>query len=110
MAKPVRWDLDIVRGDLYSITLTIIDGNEDPIDLTAVTLTAQVRPTPDSPTVIDFAVDDSDAEDGIVVLSLTPEQTGTLKGKPHRWDLESDAGPETLAYGVVNVLLDVTHA
>lgn len=118
--EPQYLDLIAYSGDGLSFSLAVTDDAAAPVNLTG-TMIAQVRVTrltPDPP-LTTFAVDLTQAVDGIAVLSLTGEQTDTLSnGTPPsekfegEWDLQWTATgkePVTLVQGKIEVLPDVSH-
>jgi hypothetical protein len=113
--EPQILDLVLYGGDGVGFRLIVTDSDEEPMDLTGVTR-AYIRLTRNDyelPTV-EFAVDD-----GIVILSLTGEQTTSLvEGLDAGvkfigvWDVEwtgTDAEPLTLCQGKLECMPDVTH-
>lgn len=79
----------IYGGDGWSRTLTISQSGT-PVDLTDgwSGWKAQWRPTAGAQTVLDIDVDVTDAATGVLVLSLTGDQTGSMGGDGV-WDLEA---------------------
>lgn len=112
---PQNVDLELYAGDGASLKLVVadIDGNPIPID---GTVTAQIRSTRTDPTVAAaWAVDLSQAAQGIIFLGLTGLQTADLvNGADFSgfWDVEWNPAtqePVTLMQGKVSCELDVTH-
>lgn len=113
---PQILDLILYAGDGVNIRLTITDKDDAVVPLTG-TIEAEIRvkrPDPD-PVVAQFDVDLSEATDGIVLLSLTGEQTQTLvteKKFTGVWDVQwtaTDAQPRTLCQGKVECVNDVSR-
>lgn len=79
----------IYGGDGWSRTLTISQGGT-PVDLTAgwSGWKAQWRPTAAARTAIDITIDTTDAASGVLRLSLTGAQTGSMGGDGV-WDLQA---------------------
>jgi hypothetical protein len=112
---PVTLDLTLYAGDGFSMRIAFIDkttGDPWPIDGTWL---AQVRSTAASTEVIaDFVIDDSDADNGNIVVSLTGDDTrACLAGAPTCfWDLQQTppgGQPRTWYAGKVKVSQDVTR-
>lgn len=96
---PPRQQLPTWRaGDPRRITVTVSDTDGDPVDLSGSSWAAQIRARASGPVVVAFAVDETAAEDGTVVLALTGEETRDL---PTRWvtDLEGSQHGTLVAFG-----------
>jgi hypothetical protein len=119
--QPDVLDLALYAGDGVSIRLLCTNSSGAPIDVTG-TVKAQVRlaPITEDPPIVEFAADMVDAYLGIVVLSLTGEQTQELSDHPSStagkfvgvWDIQWEpAGlePRTLSQGRVECVSDVTR-
>jgi hypothetical protein len=107
--KPGTLNLELTAGDDYDLVVTVVDGNQAPIDLTGRTFTAQARQFADSPDVIDFTIDTAGAASGQLTLSLAAVVTAVLK--PGVWDLQQVVGgkTQTLLAGNVYVNAEVTR-
>ena len=109
MAEPANYDIKLVAGDDYSITIKLLqDGT--PIDTSAYTFTAQIRDgyLPDGTLVASFTVA---PVTGGATLSLTSAQTEPLRNYSRLyWDVQS-ASPQVRTWlsGRVNVTPEVTE-
>lgn len=116
-------DISFYAGDGVSYKLVFKTNEEpqEPIPITG-TIEAQIRPNRDLTTavLVSFSADMSEADDGIIYISLTGEQTqdciehtSTRKGKfKGVWDVEWTAPgsePRTVIQGDVECLADVTR-
>lgn len=118
---PQVLDLSLYAGDGVDFKMIAKNGAGAPIDITGV-VQAHVRLerlTPDPP-IAEFGVNVVDAYQGIVILSLTGEQTMALSQDPSSssgkfvgvWDVQwTPAGsqPRTLVQGKVECVADVTR-
>lgn len=107
---PGSRSLTVYAGDDYTHTVTAVDGNGDPVDLSDRTWTAQWRRSRVSATAVAFTVDTTNAAAGVLVVSLTAAQTAQLASG--EWDLQGvygDGTVETLLQGEVVVTKDVTR-
>lgn len=119
--QPQVLNLMLYSGDGVEFRLLCTNGANAPIDVTG-TVKAQVRldrATENAP-IVEFASNLVDAYQGIVILSLTGEQTkelsehtssdnGKFKGV---WDVQwipAGKEPRTLCQGVVECVADVTR-
>lgn len=111
MAAPGALNLDLYRGDSYAHTLTFLDGDEDPIDLSGRDYLAQIRPHATSTEILaTFTIDDANADTGVLVLHLDADETAALS-RSGVWDLQETIGEvvTTILAGTATVTLDVTR-
>lgn len=113
MSTPATRDISLYRGDDYTHVLTFVDNQEPPeaLDLSGdYTFKAQIRDRPENGTVVHatFDIDITQANLGIIVLSLPDSQT---RFPPAYWDLEVNDGATTQTWlkGTVLVSGDVTQ-
>lgn len=119
--QPQILDLALYAGDGISFRLICTDSANQPVDITG-TVNAQIRvsATASDPPIVEFTPNLVDAYLGIVVLSLTGDQTQALSDDPSSkngkftgvWDIEWDpaeAEPRTLCSGKVECVADVTR-
>jgi len=108
MAGPALLSRTAYQGDIWAMTVTFTDGT-DPLDVSGGTWRAQVRKTPSSTTVLaDIAVDTTDAAAGVLVLSLTAEDTAGLPPECW-WDLEDTTAGKTYLRCKLTVTREVTR-
>lgn len=114
---PQTLDLRLYAGDGAGIRFTITDSTSAALPLTGV-MKAEIRANREDadPALATFAVDLTDAATGIVLISVTGEQTHALITGDETfvgvWDLEwtpTDDEPVTLVQGKVECYPDVTH-
>lgn len=108
---PATRDLTMYQGDTYEHELTVTDDADPPValDLSTGTWRAQVRKHAQATSVLaSFAVDDTDAANGVLFLTLTPEQTAALPSNC-TWDLEDTVAGVTYLRGAVTVEREVTR-
>lgn len=117
---PEVLDLTLYAGDGFSFSLAVTDASADPIPLTGDML-AQIRVTrlETNPPATTFLINQDQATQGIVTLSLTGIQTQALSdGTPPtekfvgEWDIQwtpINAQPITLCQGKVECLPDVSR-
>jgi hypothetical protein len=113
MPVPQRIPLSLYRGDTCSVALRLwADTAEtDPVDLAGVTITAQVRLTADSTTVV--ATFEVTVDGNTVLLLLPPAVTAVLPPKGV-YDVQLDWNSDgtliqTVLAGEVTVTADVTR-
>jgi hypothetical protein len=118
---PEQVDLQLYGGDGVELEINVSNGSASPFPLDGE-VAAQIRGSrvnPDS--MADFAVDMTNADIGIVIVSLTGDQSASLHGDPTapiekfkgvwdvQWTPESGRAPVTLVQGNVESSLDVTR-
>lgn len=117
--RPSVVNLLIYAGDGLDIKLTFLTKDGAAIDITG-SVAAQIRPDrthPNDPPLVAFNVNMVDAYEGVIVLSLTEEQTiSLLDGSPDKfegvWDVQwtpEDEEPKTVIQGDVECTPDVTR-
>lgn len=109
MAEPAQYDIKLVAGDDYQITVKLLEDGA-PIDSSSYTFSAQIRDgyLPDGELVESFAVT---PVAGGATLALTKTQTEALRNYPRLyWDMQS-ASPQVRTWlsGRVNVTPEVTQ-
>lgn len=114
---PQTLDLVLYAGDGAGIRFRITDSTGAALPLTGE-MKAQIRANREDadPALAEFAVDLTDFATGIVLISVTGEQTHALISGDEKftgvWDLEwtsPDDEPATLVQGNVECFPDVTH-
>ena len=119
--QPQILDLSLYAGDGVSFRLICTDKAGAAVDVSGA-VDAQVRLNRDKDTtpIIEFAANLVDAYQGIIVLSLTGDQTQALIDDPSSvsgeftgvWDVQwapSGLEPRTLCQGKVECVADVTR-
>jgi hypothetical protein len=114
---PPVCDMDLYAGDGISISFTVVNSDQTPYPLDGV-VTAWIKKkrTDGDPPLAEWSVDASQQDQGIVLLSLTGEQTEALVNGSTTftgvWDMQfvkSGGQPMTLLQGKVTCNADVTH-
>ena len=114
--RPKFLDLELYAGDGVTIQLTVTDNAVAAIDLDGA-ITAQIRAARlDVEVLAAFSADLTGAADGIVLVSLTGEQTADLITDDElftgAWDVQwvkVGSEPITLVQGKVKCHADVTR-
>lgn len=109
------YDFDLDQGATHSFTLTYADSNGTGIDLSAHTITMDVRAGFKDST-LQFTltngsgIDMTNAATGILVVTISATQSGALSDDVYRYDIEADlAGTVTrLVQGEITVSREVT--
>lgn len=109
-------DLDpLVRGDDWTIKLTITSGNS-PVDITGYTYYMTLKSDIDAADPGDIQVTasstGSDATSGILYINFTNVQTDSLTPQNYYYDIQQkdDTGAiQTLFIGKVKVVKDITR-
>jgi hypothetical protein len=120
--QPQILDLLLYSGDGFKMKLTCTDKANAPVDISG-SVKAEVRLDrlkPNDPPIIQFSIVLTDAYLGVMVLSLTGDQTQQLTDLPSSkggrfvgvWDVEwTPAGeePRTICQGKLECVADVTR-
>lgn len=114
--RPKSLDLELYAGDGATIQLSVIDNQSRPIPVDGE-VTAQIRVNRlDTDSLVEFDANLTQAQSGIVLVSLTGEKTASLiTDEPlfrGVWDVQwlaPDTEPITLIQGRVNCYADVTR-
>jgi hypothetical protein len=119
--KPQVLDLSLYAGDGVEFRLICTDSDGDPLNVSG-NITAQIRVdrSETSTAIVDFDANLVEADQGIVALSLTGDDTQALMMDPSVskdkfqgvWDVQwtpSGQEPRTLVQGKVECVADVTR-
>lgn len=98
----------IRQGDPRTITITVEDGDGDPVDLSAASWLSTVRESPTSAAGVDLAIDASQGATGVLRLALTGAQSRTLSPGPVVGDVEGSTFGTILTFKA-DVNADVTR-
>lgn len=96
----IKANLVIDQGATYSVTLDITDEEDQVIDLTGYTGAAQIRKHYTSSNSVPFSVSVVPL-DGVVQLSLSANQTGSITAGRYVYDVEL-----TNASGIVSRVVE----
>lgn len=117
---PGQYNFDVYQGDTkeFSVVLTAgppPSGPFVPIDLTGCTVLAQIRDTAAAASVAAaITCTITDAENGVILLSMAPTVTATLSGSATKvWDMEvtyPSGKKYTYLRGNVTITAEVTRA
>lgn len=109
---PESLDLSCYAGDGAAVRI-VVSSKGTPFDVSG-DHEAQIRINRlDADPVDEFDIDDSDAANGVLLMSLTGEQTAQFgDGFKGVWDMQwtaTDGQPKTLVQGKITCTLDVTR-
>ena len=106
---PATRDLTIYQGDAYDHEASFVAADGTPLDMTGTWRAQLRRSTSTAEPATSFAIDDTDAATGVLVLSLTAAQTAALTAGKYVWDLEDTATASTYLRGQVEVIAQVSR-
>lgn len=113
---PEALDLALYAGDGALIRLTVTDNPGEPIPIGGEVIAHIRKARIDADPAAEFSVDLADAAMGVVLISLTGEQTAGLIGAKSSfkgvWDVQwkpTGGQPVTLVQGQVECNADVTR-
>jgi hypothetical protein len=111
-ALPAAVNLTIYRGDDFSFTLTVINRDGSPYDLSSSTVLAQIRTKADAadPAAEVFTTSIST---NVITLTLPSAASAALAAGSYVWDcqLSDSIAPSvhTIAGGSLTLVADVSH-
>ena len=118
--RPPEFSITAYSGDGLTLSIEVVDEQDEAVDLAGVTVAASVRSTPSSSELLEeFYAEVTDASEGRFIISLQGEQTHDLVRRSRAsdcvfrgcWDLQADFpnGPATLVRGDFICAPDVTR-
>lgn len=113
MTTPALYPLDLYRGDTFRVKFKLWKNKEktDPVDLTGVSVAAQIRASATSSAILQ-ELSCVVTDPNIIEVSMTPEESGRLPASGV-WDLQltyPDTDIQTILAGPVKVTADVTRS
>jgi hypothetical protein len=108
---PAILDLVLYAGDGTDFEVDFQDEDEQVLDVSGLTWTAQIRKTRSAEIANDLVIDTTSAATGVLIVKISSEITRQLP-KSAQWDLQSvaDGGePRTVLQGTVTCNQDVTR-
>ena len=109
---PANLPLQIRVGDTETVSVTIQDENEQPVNIGGRSYAAQIRTTTDAATALaTFTCVITSAAAGTLTATLSAATTAALTPGLAVWDLEETNGSTvtTLLAGPVTIVQDVTR-
>jgi len=107
---PARRDLEFYRSDTWTHEVRFVDGDDNPINVSAWTFASQVRRRVSSDIIVSFNADVSAAATGVIVFSVGAPVADVEAGK-YRYDVERSLNGvvQTVVEGLVVVSGDITR-
>lgn len=112
MARPAKRDVDAYRGDTHEHVITLVESDEvTPMDMSAYTFAATLRESPDGVEIADFTIDQTDADVGVVIISIAANVMAALTKTAYFYDVQTTLGSvvETRMRGKFTVTKDLTY-
>jgi hypothetical protein len=116
MGRPARWNVDLVRGDSKTYTLSFTDGGGTAINITTwviyYTVKEELNDTDAQAAIRKIITVHTDPTHGISDIVLENSDTQTLKAPQTYWhDIQVDIAGKinTIMFGQLNVIADVTR-
>lgn len=105
----LKANIVIDQGTTFASSIAILDENEDPINMTNYSSRGQIRKTYTSSNAINFT---TALANGVLVLSLTANQTANISSGRYVYDVELVDGSNTVVRileGIVTITPEVTR-
>lgn len=109
---PHNFDLELYKGDYFPLTVTLVQPNGLPLNLTGYTAQAVVRANFGDPVVYNFTVSIPAPENGKVELVLPSAVTAGIEPGSYIWDFqikEPSGNARTYIAGDVTVYNEVSN-
>lgn len=104
-------NFEIQQGSTFSRTMTIVDTDKNPLNLTAYTLTGQLRKNYSSAEFVAFTILVTNALTGKISINLNSTITNTLMFPKYVYDVEINGNGNVyrILEGIINVSPNVTR-
>lgn len=107
---PTEVDLNIYQGDDFYLDMTVVDINSQPVNVTNMQPTSQIRNTPDGPAILATLSCTVDATTTNLIHIHLASSDSTNLPPTCAWDIQlGSPSVITLAAGAVNVTPQVTQ-
>lgn len=100
-------NLTVDQGSTFNTTVTVAEATGGDISLEGYTARAQIRKTYTSSTALDFYVEITDPENGVIAMKLDSAASGSLRAGRYVYDLEIISPSEDVTR-VIEGQLEVT--
>ena len=104
-------NFEIQQGSTFLRTMTIVDSDKLPLNLTAYTLTGQLRKNYSSVEFVAFTIIVSNASSGKIIISLNSTITNTLMFPKYVYDVEISGNGNVyrILEGIITISPNVTR-
>jgi hypothetical protein len=100
-------NLFVDQGSDFSTNLIVEDSNRDPLDLTDLTLSGQIRRTHQSETAFDFILSKADATGGEILIELDDATTSNMKRGRYVYDIFASDSVSGNDFKIIEGLLEI---
>jgi len=100
-------NLFVDQGSDFSTNLIVEDSNRDPLDLTDLTLSGQVRRTYQSETSFDFILSKADVFGGEILIELDNETTASMKQGRYVYDIFATDSITENTFKIIEGILEI---
>ena len=107
----VKADIIIDQGSTYSTNLNLTDSSNNPVNLTGYVGRSQFRPSYDSNTAYSFTVSIPNPNTGVVILSLSANDSSNVAFGKYLYDVElvdSGGNVTRIVEGILTLTPEVT--
>lgn len=81
-------NLTVDQGSTFRATVDVTDSDGDPLNLVGYTVAGQIRKSYYSLTAIDFGTNIINTNSGTIEITLTSEQTNSMRSGRYVYDIE----------------------
>lgn len=112
MALPQPVNIDIPRGKDFLYVIEVTEDNDGliPMDLSGLSVSSHIRVKDTGPLLAAFVIDMTEADVGILSLTLDAAETALLTATSYRYDVFINDDDDMLARGAVTMVGPITHA
>jgi len=100
-------NLFIDQGSDFSTFVNIENNENDPLDLTDVTVKGQVRKSYGSSTAFDFTIVKTDVEGGQIQIKLDADTTASMTAGRYVYDVYADNTADDQRFKIIEGILEI---
>lgn len=100
-------NLFVDQGSDYSTSLIIEDSKGDPLDVTDVDISGQVRRTYQSETAFDFTIEKIDEEGGEIEIRLSDTITAAMRSGRYVYDVYGEDIVSGSTFKIIEGILEI---
>jgi len=100
-------NLYVDQGSDFATSVIVDDANGDPLDLTDVNLSGQVRRSYQSETAFDFVITKADSTGGEIRIRLPDETTAAMKFGRYVYDVYGEDTQSDTTFKIIEGILEI---
>jgi len=100
-------NLFVDQGSDFRTNLVVEDSKSDPLDLTNLDLSGQIRRTPQSATAYDFVLEKADSVGGEILIRLPETTTSIMKSGRYVYDIYASDTVSGNDFKIIEGILEI---